>query len=112
MELQNLLIIFQTFLAFGNVCIMLYALKCFLARPKDTIEKRINVLEVKCQEMEQSLKQGNDRFRKQDSATEVILHSIVALIDFEIEYCLTEHKVPSDGLKKAKEDLNRFLARK
>ena len=41
-----------------------------------------------------------------------MLHSLIALIEFEIEYCLTEHKVPSDGLKKAKEDLHLFLAGK
>ena len=60
----------------------------------------------------QSLLKGNDRFRGQEDINEVVLHSLIALIEFEIEYCLTEHKVPSDGLKKAKEDLHLFLAGK
>lgn len=107
----------QTFLAIGNLCIMLWALRTFLLKPRVTLEeqikhleKKIDTLELKIAEVEVSLRQGNDRFREQEDTNGVILHAIMALIQFEIQYCLTEHKEMSKGLEQAKEDLDNFLA--
>ena len=63
-------------------------------------------------EAEKSLLQGNDRFRSQDEALEVLIRSTLALIEFEVQYCLTENKQISDDLKKVKEDLHIFLSHK
>lgn len=95
-----------------TLCTMLYAFRNFLAKPRTTLENEVVELKVQVKEIKQSLLKGNDRFRGQEDINEVVLHSLIALIEFEIEYCLTEHKVPSDGLKKAKEDLHLFLAGK
>lgn len=69
-------------------------------------------LEVTIKNMQTSLLQGNDKFRENDRAIEAMLRSIIALTEFEIEYCLTEHKQPSKGLIDAKENLNAFMTGK
>lgn len=112
MTVSTILPIMQLILSFGNICIIGYAFFKFLGKPHDSLESRVSVLEVKQKEVEQSLHQGNDRFREQHDVNEVIIHSTLALIEFEMQYCLTEHKQMSAGLEKAKEDLNRFLAKR
>ena len=104
--------IMQMILTFGNLCIMGYAFTKFLSKPHDTLEQRVTNLEVRVDEIEDSLKQGNDRFREQINTNEVLINSVLALIEFEIQYCFTEDKPISSGLEKAKDDLNRFLARR
>lgn len=103
----------------GNLAVMIYALTRFLSKPRNELEARVLELEVLLKEVKESLLKGNDKFRSydakfetQEKANEVMLHSLMALIAFEIEYCLTEHKMPSDDLKQAKDNLNLFLARK
>ena len=110
MNVTALLPIFQLVLTFGNICVLAYALFKFLNRPHDTLEDRVNAHDVEI--ADKSLLQGNDRFREQDDTNEVLLHSVLALIEFEIAYCLTEHKEPSKDLEKAKEDLHSFLSKR
>lgn len=112
MSIQDLLPVMQLILSFGNICIIGYAFLKFLGKPHNSLDQRISALEVKQKEIENSLRQGNDRFRSQDDVNEVIIHSTLALIEFEMQYCLIEHKQMSAGLEKAKEDLNRFLAKR
>ena len=112
MDVQTMLTIMQMILAFGNICIMTYAFSKFLAKPHDTLEQRVNTLEVKIDEIEDSLKQDNDKFREQNTTTEVLINSTLALIEFEIQYCYTENKPISNGLEEAKNNLNRFLAKR
>lgn len=110
--MQTTLTIFQLLLAVGNLSIMVYALTKFIAKPHEDLTARVTKLEVRMDEVEDSLKQGNDRFREQQQTNEVIIHSVLALIEFEMQYCLTEHKSMSPGLEKAKEDLHEFLSGK
>ena len=112
MTVSTILPIMQLILSFGNICIIGYAFFKFLGKPHDSLESRVSILEVKQKEVEQSLHQGNDRFREQHDVNEVIIHSTLALIEFEMQYCLIEHKQMSAGLEKAKEDLNKFLSRR
>lgn len=109
---QNVLLGLQIFLGFCNVVVMLAVFKAFLMKPHNSLEERVAKLEVKVDEVEDSLHQGNDKFRSLEGAKEMMLHSILALLEFEMEYCITEHKQVSEGLKKAKDDLNSYLARK
>ena len=102
----------QLVLALFNIIIILYGFYIFLTKPRTTLEKRVQALEVKLAEVEKSLLQGNDRFRSQDEALEVLIRSTLALIEFEVQYCLTENKQISDDLKKVKEDLHIFLSHK
>ncbi len=63
-------------------------------------------------EVEKSLLKGNDHFRSQDDALEVLIRSTLALIEFEVQYCITEGKQISDDLKHVKDDLHHYLAHK
>lgn len=112
LQVQTLVTILQLFLTFGNVIIMLYAFSKFLSKPHDTLEARVTVLEAKQRDTEASLLQGNDRFKEQNNTNEVLLTSLLALIEFEIQYCLTEDKPISNDLERAKTELHSFLAKK
>lgn len=118
-KIESTLMILQLCLAVGNLSIMIFALSKFIKKPHDKLIDRVVSLEVKVEELQDSLKQGNDRFReygnrfeKQYDTNEVLIRSILALIEFEMQYCIEEKKGLSDGLKNAKADLEKFLARK
>lgn len=118
-KLEYALMILQLCLAVGNLSIMIFALSKFIKKPHDKLIDRVVSLEVKVEELQDSLKQGNDRFReygnrfeKQYDTNEVLIRSILALIEFEMQYCIEEKKGLTDGLKNAKADLEKFLARK
>lgn len=108
-KLVLMVTIMDAFLTFGSLCMMLYALKTFLQKPRTNLETRVTTLEVELKDVKDSLQKGNDKFRTIRVAGEVMLHALIALIDFEIQYCLTEHKELSDDLEKARDDLNKFL---
>lgn len=110
--LSIILLILQVLLALGNFSIMIFGLYKFMSSPRINLENRVSVLETKLNDIETSLLKGNDKFRDQDDAIKVVLKSVIALIEFEIQYCLTENKQPSDELKKAKTDLNEFLSKR
>ena len=110
--LQLALMSFQLLVAIGTFCGMMYAFKVFLSKPKDSLEAKVVILEKEVEDLKKSLHQGNDRFRKQDDTNEIILHSILALIEFEFQYCITERVTMTDELKNAKEDLQRFLSKR
>ena len=110
--LQLALMSFQLLVAICTFIGMMYAFKVFLSKPKDSLEAKVAILENAVEDLKKSLHQGNDKFRKQDDTNEIILHSILALIDFEIQYCLTEKVAMSEDLKNAKEDLQRFLSKR
>lgn len=112
MTVSAILPILQMILAGGNICVLGYALVKFLNRPHDTLEDRVNAHDVEIREIKASLLQGNDRFREQEDTNEVLTRSVLALIEFEIQYCLTEHKDPSKDLERAKEDLHNYLAKR
>lgn len=107
--IQQILSILQLFLVSANILVLIYAFFKFINRPHDTLESRISASEVEIKDIKQSLRLGNDKFAVQNRINEVVIHSVMALIEFEIQYCLTEHKEMSKGLEQAKEDLNRFL---
>lgn len=112
MSVSAILPILQTILALANICVLGYAFAKFLNRPHDTLEDRVNAHDVEIREIKTSLLQGNDRFREQDDTNEVLIHSVLALIEFEIQYCLTEHKDMSKDLERAKEDLHNYLSKR
>lgn len=102
--------IIQLILSVGQLAVMGYALTRFIAKPHNDLNTRVTKLEVRVDDVEESLKHGNDKFREQSKTNEIIIHSVLALIEFEMQYCLTEHKEMSSGLTKAKEDLHNFLS--
>ncbi len=112
MNAQTILPVLQMILSFGNICVLAYTLFKFLNRPHDTLEERVNMHDVEIKDIKNALHQGNDRFREQDDTNEVLIHSVLALIEFEIQFCLTEHKEPSKDLERAKDDLHSYLSKR
>lgn len=110
--IQTVSTVVSLIISFGTLCVMIYGFAKFLNKPHDTLEERVIVLETKQKETEQRLTKGNDRFKEHDEAINVMLRSLIALIDFEIQYLSAESKPVSDDLKIAKNNLNDFLARK
>ena len=100
----------QVFLQFANVCIILFGFYKFMGKPHSSLEQRVKDLEKRMDETEKSLKAGNKRFNGTERGLTIIMKSIIALIEWEFQYCSDEHKIPSDSLKKAKTDLNEYLA--
>ena len=111
-NLSPFLQLVQLILASLNIIIIIYGFYIFLTKPRNTLEKRVQVLELKIAEVEKSLLKGNDHFRSQDETLEVLIRSTLALIEFEVQYCITEAKPISDDLKKVKENLHIYLSHK
>jgi len=111
MNVQSILPFMQLTLTFCNICILGYAFIKFMGKPRNDLETRITNLEYEVKEIKNSLHQGNDRFRDQANVNEVLIHSVLALIDFEVHYCETEQKPISKSLEKAKDDLHDYFAR-
>lgn len=110
--MQMFITVVQLTLNLGSLVIMLYALMRFLKKPQESIEERIKALEVEVDAIKASIKQDDKRFDYQFDTNEVIINSLLALIEFEIQYCITEDKKPTKALEDAKEKLNAFLSRR
>lgn len=110
--MQLALVVVSLITSFGTACTMAYTFTKFISKPRDTLSERITTAEVKIQEIERIIEKQNALYNDQEKTNEVMIHSILALIEFEIQYCLTEHKEMSEDLKKAKENLHNFLASK
>jgi hypothetical protein len=113
MEMVNTIVMITgLFVSVGNLCVMIYAFTRFLKKPHESLEEKILLLESKIKEIENSLLKGNDKFREQDETNTVLTRTTLALIEFEIQYCLLEDKPMSKGLEVAKEELNSYLSNK
>ena len=102
----------QLFLMVCNICIMIYVFIKFVNKPHDTLEDRVTKCEDGIKEIKQSLYRGDGKFQDHERAIKVLVRSVIALVEFEMQYCLTEHKSMSKGLEKAKEALDEFIAEK
>ena len=108
--IDTIQMILTLIISLANLCVLMYGLYKFTKKPHDTLDQRITALEVQIENIKDSLNQGQDKFRAHDESIKVLIHSTLALIEFEIQYCLIEHKEMSESLKKAKEDLHNFLS--
>ena len=80
--------------------------------PFKSLSSKVEEHDIRIGKIESSLFLGNDRFREQEATNEVLLRSILALVEFEIQYCITEGKPISKDLEKAKDDLHGFLSKR
>lgn len=111
MGVQSVLPYMQMILSTCNICIIGYAFFKFIGKPHTDLETRVEQTEFEIREIRNSLLKGNDRFREQENTNEVLINSVLALIEFEVHYCETEQKPISKNLEDAKDNLHRFFAR-
>lgn len=104
--------ILKVVLQVANVTVLAYALYKFLNKPHNTLEDRVDKCEQDIKDIKQSLFRGDGKFQEQERALKVLIRATLALVEFEMQYCLTEHKEMSDGLRNAKEKLDEFVAEK
>lgn len=107
---QTTLLICQLILAACNIAVIGYGFYKFLNRPHDDIKDRVTRCEEDIKDIKQSLYRGDGRFKELDRALKVIITATRALLEFEVQYCLTEHKEMTKGLEKAKEALDDFVS--
>ena len=110
--LSAVLMILQILLALFNLGMLIFAFTKFISNPRVNLEARVKALELEVESIKKEMLQKEQRSKLQDDALEVILRSSIALIEFEIQYCLVEDKQPTEELKKAKADLNEFLSKR
>lgn len=110
--MEKIQLILDIFLGFCNACMMLALFKAFLLRPHTNLEERVAKVEVKVDECQKSLYQGNDRFREQKEMNEVFVNCMLAFIDFEISFCQHTGYDNSVDLMRAKSALQSYLAKK
>ena len=77
-----------------------------------SVEKRIDVLDLLIKDMQKSLDSSHEKHREQKNTNEVFITSMLAFIDFEIAFCQHTKYEYTDDLYKAKETLQKHLARK
>lgn len=104
--IQNIL---QLFLTICNSCVMIYIFFKFVNRPRTNLEERVTVLEVKQKEMDQSLKDGNDRFRGQEKTNATFKSVMLSFVNFEIAYCMHTGYEHNQDLLEAKRELEEYL---
>lgn len=111
MNITGILPYLQIILTTCNIIVFVTIFVRFVSKPHTTLENRVTALEVKIKEIEDSLKQGNDRFRNEASTIEVIQICMLALIDFELSFCAHTEFTHTEDLLKAKNLLQEHLAR-
>ena len=103
----------QLFLQFANCIIIIFGFYKFLGKPHSTLEQRVTAIEKRLDNIDTphgSLAKGNKKFSHLIKGLEIIMRSMMALIEFEQNYCMTEHKEFSEGLKEYKKELNIYLS--
>lgn len=115
--ITSLLPYLQTFLAFGNLIIMLWALKTFLSKPHDSLadevkklREEIVQLKVTIKDMQKSLDSSHDKHREQDKTNKVFKRVFILLANFEVSYCQNTGYEHTEDLKEAKKELEEYLA--
>lgn len=113
---------FDLLLKLANVIMLGFMFYKSTRKPHENLESRITALEKKMDELEtkselrhkdleQQLRKGNDKFRSIEKILEVLLTCSLALINFEVHYCETEHKEISEDLEDARKVLNKCLSK-
>lgn len=109
----------QTFLAIGNVCVMLYALKTFLTKPQTTLEekhlaleKRIDAHDTEIKDIKKSLDTTREKYKDQKDLNTVFINCMLAFIDFGMSCCAQNDNSDCEGLEEAKKALQDYLAKR
>ena len=116
---MNILPYLQIITSVGTICAMLWGFKTFLNRPHEELEdrvvkleKRVDAIDSRLEDYKKSLDASHEKHRQQHDTNEMFITVVLSFIDFEIAFCTqTEYKNTSDLLK-AKETLQKYLAKR
>ena len=121
-NILNLSPYIQMALNIGSLCVMLYALKKFIGTPHDDMLARVAKAEQRLDKVENSLNLNWEGFRDHKASNnesfEVIQQCLLALIDFEISYCIHTQYGEGDNekdikdLEEAKQMLRKHLSKR
>ena len=92
--------------------VMFWGFRKFLSSPRRELELRVPELETEVKDLRRERDTNENKDKRIDDVLEVILRSTIALIEFEVQYCLTENKEPTQALEKAREGLNEYLSKR
>lgn len=104
--------VLQMILAGGNIIIIGYGFYKFLGKPHSTLEARVVALETEVRNIKQSTRDGDKQIAVNAEATAVMQRCLLALIEFEISYCLASGYSDTKDLEEAKRELHNYLAKK
>lgn len=111
--------ILKVILQIAQVVALIYAGYKFTRKPHDTLEekhkaleKRVDEHDVKIKEVETSLKQGNDKFRKQEETNATFKSVMLSFVNFELAYCSNTGYEDDQDLLDAKRELSEYLTGK
>ena len=112
-QLATILIgLFGFVLTFLNILDKVMTFKKNASTPFQEMANRVTLLETRMSNIELTQKMEIERNNEQDKTNEVLIRSTLALIDFEMQYCITEKKSVSVDLQKAHSDLREYLSSK
>lgn len=97
-------------LKFANIVLISYGFYKFLGKPRSAIEERLAKAEARIEEIERRQDRADNKISTATEAAEVALRSLLALIEFEISFCISHNEGISADLQKAKNDLHEYLA--
>lgn len=107
----------QTILAGCNICIIGYGLFKFLYRPHDNLADEVNklrqeVIELKLEikALKESMDISFEKHREQNHTNAVFKRVFMLLANFEVAYCQETGYQNVEELKKAKSELEEYLA--
>lgn len=95
-----------------NIVIIAYGLYKWLGKPHADLENRVKKLEDDLRDLKQNVKEGDAQIGINEQAMSTMQHCLLALIEFEIQYCISHGEEISDDLKDAKKQLHDYLAKK
>ena len=101
--------ILQIVLITLNILVYIFGFYKFIRKPADNIRDRVVALEVQQTEMKKYQEKSDEKFKDQSETNEVLLHSVFALIGFEMQYCLIEGKQVSKELSDAADALHKYM---
>ena len=111
--------ILKVLLQVAQVVALVYACYRFTQKPHDTLETRVRELEkrvdsdeVKMSDIQKSLDSAHEKHRQQHDTNEMFITVVLSFIDFEIAFCTQTEYTNTDDLLKAKQTLQKYLARK
>ena len=77
---------FKVILQLGQIVALFYAGYKFTRKPHDTLESRVKALEEQNKDLQIEILKKDERIKELEELCGVIIRSVIALIEFEMQY--------------------------